>query len=141
MKQENKALLTKYIVCICVAALITVCVFWIEGFFTSDLARNIQVLGDGFTVSGGLLLMFCGMLFISGEGALTGISFVLRNAVLALIPMGRSKQELYRDYRARKQKEAKKANDHALLTVGAVFFLVGILFTAIWYVNFYNIAA
>ncbi len=141
MKQEKKALLTKYLVCVGVALLITVCVFWIEGFFTSDMARNLQVLGDGFTVSGGLMLLFTGMMFISGEGALIGISFVLRNAVLALVPMGRKKQELYRDYRERKQKEAKKSGDHALLIVGAAFFLTGVILTLIWYTKFYNVTA
>ncbi len=141
MNEEKKALLTKYIVCLCAAALITVCVFWIEGFFTSDLARNLQVLGDGFTVSGGLMLLFAGMLFISGEGALIGISYVLRYVALAFIPMGRSKHELYCDYRERKLKEAKKSSDHVLLIVGAAFFLIGIIFIVIWYTNFYQIPA
>ncbi len=139
MKQENKALLTKYIVCFCIAALITVIVFWIEGFFTSDIARTLQVLGDGFTVSGGLMLMFAGMMFISGEGALIGISFILRNVVLTFLPMGRNQHELYRDYRERKLKEVKKSGDHALSLVGGAFFLVGLIFTFIWYTKFYNI--
>ncbi len=141
MKQENVALLKKYIVCFCVAVLITVCTFWIEGFFTQDLARNIQVLGDGFTVSGGLLLLFAGMLFISGEGGLIGITYVLRYVVLTFVPMGRNRHELYRDYRERKRKEAKKHGDHVLVTVGAVFFLIGVIFTVIWYTNFYHAVA
>ncbi len=139
MKPEKKALLKKYALCVCVAALMTLCVFWIEGFFTPDLARNIQVLGDGFTVSGGLMLMFAGMLFIGGEGALLGVSYVLRYAFLALLPMGRNKHELYRDYRARKQKEAKRSGDHALLVVGGAFLLIGVIFTVIWYTNFCDI--
>lgn len=141
MKQDNKARLTKYIVCSCFASLITVCVFWIEGFFTTDVARNIQVLGDGFTVSGALMLMFTGMMFISGEGALIGISYILRNVVLTFIPMGRKKHELYRDYRERKLKESSKSSDHSMLTVGMTFFMIGIIFTLIWYTKFYNTTA
>ena len=139
MKQENKTLLIKYIVCFCVAAAITVAVFGIEGFFTKNVARNLQVLGDGFTVSGGLLLMFAGMMFISGEGALIGIGWVLRNAFLTFVPMGRKKHELYRDYRERKLKNAKKSSDHCLSLTGLVFLAIGVVITLVWYYNFYNV--
>ena len=139
MKQENKPLLIKYTICFCIASLITFIVFWIKGFFTDSLAVNIQILSDGFTVSGIMLLLFAGMIFISGEGALIGISFVLRNAFLTFIPMGRAKQERYADYRARKLGGMKKSSDHSLLVIGLLFFLIGVVFTVIWYVNFYNI--
>ena len=79
------------------------------------------------------------MLYISGEGALLGIGFVLRNVVLTFIPMGRAKQELYSEYRERKLKKAKKEKDNCILVVGLLFLFIGIIFTVIWYVNFYNI--
>ena len=139
MKQENKALLTKYIICFCIASLITFIVFWIKGFFTDSLAVNIQILSDGFSVSGILLLLFAGMMFISGEGALIGIGFVLRNAFLAFIPMGRSKQERYADYRERKLRNSKKSGDGCILVTGLIFLFIGIVFTVIWYTEFYNI--
>ena len=86
-----------------------------------------------------MLLLFAGMIFISGEGALIGISFVLRNVFLTFIPMGRAKQERYADYRARKLGDMKKSSDHSLLVIGLLFFLIGVVFTVIWYVKFYNI--
>ncbi len=139
MKQENKALLTKYIICFCIASLITVIVFWVKGFFTDSIAVNVQILSDGFSVSGVLMTLFAGMMFVSGEGALIGISFVLRNVALAFIPMGRKKHELYAQYRERKLSEMKKSGDHCILLTGLLFLLIGIIFTAIWYLNFYNI--
>lgn len=139
MKKENKALLKKYIICFCVASLLSFIVIWIKGFFTDSIAVNIQILSDAFFVSGILLTMFAGMLYISGEGALLGIGFVLRNVVLTFIPMGRAKQELYSEYRERKLKKAKKEKDNCILVVGLLFLFIGIIFTAIWYVNFYNI--
>ena len=139
MKQENKALLIKYIVCFCIASLITFIVFWIKGFFTSSVGVNIQILSDGFCVSGLLLTLFAGMMFVSGEGALIGIGFVLRNIVQAFVPMGRAKHEFYADYRERKLKEAKKSKDNCILVTGLAFLLIGIVFTVIWYVNFYNV--
>ena len=89
----------------------TVAVFAIDGFFTDDIAVNIQILSDGFSVAGILMLLFAGMIFISSEGALIGIGFVIRNVFLAFIPMGRAKHEKYADYRARKLSNAKKQND------------------------------
>lgn len=138
MKKENKALLPKYITCFAVASLITVAVFWSKGFFSHTVAVNIQILADGFFVSGILMTMFAGMMFISSEGALIGIGFVLRNVFLAFVPMGRLKHELYKDYRERKLKERKKTKDRCILLTGLLFLFVGVVFNIIWYVNFYN---
>lgn len=138
MKKENKALLLKYIICFVVASLIAVAVFWSKGFFNHSVAVNIQILADGFFVSGILMTLFAGMMFVSGEGALIGIGFVLRNVVLSFIPMGRKKHELYADYRERKLKEMKKPKDRCILVTGLLFLFVGIVFNVIWYVNFYK---
>lgn len=139
MKKENKALLLKYITCFAVASLITVAVFWSKGFFSHTVAVNIQILADGFFVSGILMTMFAGMMYISSEGALIGIGFVLRNVFLAFVPMGRLKHELYKDYRERKLREMKKPKDRCVLLTGLLFLFVGVVFNVIWYVNFYNI--
>ena len=139
MRDEKKALLIKYIVCFVIASLITVGVFAINGFFTDSVAVNLRIISDGFTVAGTLFLLFAGMLFISGEGALIGIGFVLRYVVLTFIPGGRKRQETYKDYRARKMTEVKKSGDHAILLTGLFFFLVGVVFLIILYANFYDI--
>ena len=138
MKNENKALLVKYIICFAVASLITVAVFWSKGFFGHSVAVNIQILADGFFVSGILMTLFAGMMFISGEGALIGIGFILRSVVLTFIPMGRQKHEKYADYRERKLRGMKKTKDHSILVIGLLFLIVGIIFNIIWYVKFYN---
>lgn len=139
MKQENKSLLTKYIVCFCIASIISFIVIWIKGFFTDSIAVNIQILSDAFFVPGILMLLFEGMMFISGEGALIGFGFVLRNVVLYFVPMGRNKHEKYAEYRERKLSQIKKEKDHCILVVGSIFLFIGIVLTVIWDVNFYNI--
>lgn len=117
----------------------TFVVFWIKGFFTENIAVNVQILSDGFFVSGILMTMFAGMMFIAGEGALIGITFVLRNIVQAFTPMGRKNHEFYAQYRERKMNELKKSTDHCILFTGLLFLAVGIILTVIWYANFYNI--
>lgn len=141
MQQEKKSLLIKYLICFCIASLITVGVFGIKGFFTDNVGVNIQILSDGFFVSGILLLIFAGMMFISSEGALIGIGFVLRSVALIFIPMGRKNHEFYAQYRERKlaERKAKTSNDHCVLVVGLVFLAISIVFTVIWYTNFYNV--
>ena len=138
MKQENKTLLIKYIVSFCIASLITVLVFWIKGFFVHSTAVNVQILADGFTVSGLMMSLFAGMVFVSDEGALLGIGYVLRNVVLAFIPMGRMRHEKYADYRERKLGERKKSSDRSALVIGLVFLAIGIIFNGIWYTVFYT---
>lgn len=138
MKQETKVKLRNYAICFVIEALIAFFVIWSKGFFTQSAAVNIQILSDAFFVAGILMTLFAGMMYVSGEGALVGIGFVLRNAVLTFIPMGRARQERYADYRARKMGEAKKRSNSCILVTGLVFLLIGIVFTVIWYAAFYN---
>ena len=135
MKQETKESLTKYAVCVGIEALIAFLVIWSKGFFTDRAIVNIQILSDAFFVSGILMTLFACMMYISSEGALIGIGFVLRNAVLAFVPMGRARHEKYADYRARKLSEAKEKSNRHILITGLVFLFIGIIFTAVWYVN------
>ena len=116
MKQENKGLLIRYLISFGIASVLTVGVFAIQGFFTDSPAVNMQILADGFTISGLLLTLYAGMIFVSSQGALIGISYVFRNIVLTwFVPMGRAKHEQYGEYRERKLEELKKRNDLCVL--------------------------
>ena len=138
MKQETKVTLRNYAICVGIEVIIAFLVIWSKGFFTQSTAVNIQILSDAFFVSGILMALFAGMMYVSGEGALIGIGFVLRNVVLAFIPMGRARHEKYADYRARKLSEAKKHSNSHILVTGLIFLFIGVVFTAIWYAAFYN---
>ena len=113
-------------------------VIWSKGFFAHSAAVNIQILSDAFFVAGILMTLYAAMVYISDEGGLIGIGFVLRNAVLAFVPMGRARHEKYADYRARKMSQSKKHNNSYVLVTGLAFLFVGIVFTVIWYTVFYN---
>ncbi len=138
MKEQTKATLRNYGICALIEVLIAFLVIWSKGFFAHSLAVNIQILSDAFFVSGILMTLFAGLMFVSQEGAFIGVGFVLRNVVLAFIPMGRARHELYADYRARKLKNAKKSSNRYSLVTGLVFLFIGIVFTVIWYKVFYN---
>ena len=138
MKEKTKESLRNYGICVGIEVLIAFLVIWSKGFFAHSLAVNIQILSDAFFVSGILMTLFAGMMYVSGEGALIGIGFVLRNVILTFIPMGRAKQERYADYRARKLSQAKKHNDRCILVTGLIFLIVGIVLTVIWNLVFYT---
>ena len=138
MKQETKVTLRNYAICVGIELVIAFLVIWSKGFFAHSAAVNIQILSDAFFVSCILMTLYAGMMYVSGEGALIGIGFVLRNVVLTFIPMGRARHEKYADYRARKMQDAKERNNHYVLVTGLVFLFIGIVFTVIWYAVFYN---
>lgn len=139
MKQESKETLKKYGICFGVEIVIAFFVVWSNGFFTESAAVNIQIIADACFVAGIVMTLFAAMMYISGEGALIGIGFVLKTALLTFIPMGRAKQEKYIDYRARKLSEAKHHSNSHLFLTGLIFVFIGIVFTVIWYVKFYNV--
>ena len=132
LKKENKALLIKYGVCFAVGLLIAFIVFWIEGFFTDDLFDNLRILQNGFFVSAVAYLFLAGIMYVSGEGGLIGISYVMRNVLLFFIPGGRAKHELYKDYRERKIAAVKRSSNSCFLITGLVFLAVTIILSIIW---------
>ena len=137
--QDRKVKLIKYAVYCGIEAAIALLVIWSKGFFTDSAAVNLQILSDAFFVAGIMMTLFAGLLYVSSEGALLGIGFVLRNVVLAFIPMGRARHEKYADYRERKLGEAKARNDKCALFTGLFFLLIGGILTLIWYFRFYTI--
>jgi hypothetical protein len=138
VKQETKETLRNYGICVAIEIVIAFLVIWSKGFFAHSAAVNVQILSDAFFVSGILMTLFAALLYVSDEGALIGIGFVLRNVVLTFIPMGRARHEKYADYRARKLREGKKRSNRHILVTGLVFLFIGIIFTVIWYKVFYN---
>ena len=139
MEQETKATIRKYAVCVGIETLIVFLVIWANDFFTQSVEVNIQILADAFFVAGISMTLFAAMMYISGEGALIGIGFILRSAVLTFIPMGRMRQERYSDYRARKLGNAKEQDNRHILLTGLAFLFIGVILTVVWYTKFYNV--
>ena len=139
MRQETKITLRNYAICVGIELLIAFLVIWSKGFFAHSLAVNVQILADAFFVAGILMTLFAGMMYVSGEGALIGIGFVLRNVVLTFIPMGRARHERYADYRERKLGKAKQHDNSCILVTGLIFLAIGIVLTVIWDMAFYNV--
>ena len=133
MEQDKKSILIRYIACFCVASLIVFFVFVIKGFFEDTAKENMQILHDAFFTSGALLMLFSGLLYVSGEGVFLGVGYALGRAVRALIPFSKKPHETYAQYRERKTSGEKQKSDHSLFFTGLFFFLISLIFLAIWY--------
>ena len=139
MEQQTKVTIRNYAICVAIELIIAFLVVWSKCFFTESTAVNIQILSDAFFVSGILMTLFSGLLFVSGEGALIGVGFVFRHIVLAFIPNGRTKWERYGDYRERKLNGMKERKISCIFITGLCFLSVGVCLTVIWYTRFYNV--
>ena len=133
MGNEKKNVWTRYIVCLIVGAVIVGFVFLLRGFYRDDAKQNIQLLNDAFFSAGALLMLFSGLLYVSGEGVFLGLGYVVGRAVKALIPISRKEHETYAQYRERKTGKKPSKGDHCLLITGLFYFLISLLFLAIWY--------
>lgn len=127
MEKETKSLLLRYLATFFIASFLVLSVFMIKGFFTDDAKRNMQVLVDAFFVSGVLMIMFYGLLFVSSEGAFLGIGFALGKALRMLVPFSKKPIENYQQYRERKAKVHTKNLDACILVVGLIFFAVSMI--------------
>ena len=133
MKKEIKSILIRYLVCFCVALFIVFLALWTKGFFKDRAKENMQVLHDAFFTAGALMMLFSGLLYVSGEGAFLGVGYALKRAVRFFIPFSKEPQETYGQYRERKTGKKKMEGGHSIFFTGLLFFLISLLFLAIWY--------
>ena len=138
MNKDTRNTIIKYAVCFVIEILIGFLVIWSKGFFTDRPSVNLQILADAFVVPGLLMTLLAGLLLVSNEGGLLGLGFILRNVVLAFIPMGRAKHEVYRDYRERKLNKPKSTVGKCIFLSGLLFLVIGVVLTIIWFVKYYD---
>ena len=88
---------------------------------------------DAFTISGLFITLVGVLVWISAEGGLDGISFLLLNLFKRLIPGGRGNtDEKYADYIVRKSKNRIKGYGF-LFIVGGVFLSVAIIYLILFF--------
>ena len=133
MEQETKTAILRYLVAFLVACGIVVVVLAMRGFFQTSAKENMRLLHDAFFAAGALMMLFSGLLYVSGEGAFLGIGYAVGRAVKALIPFSKKEHETYAQYRERKLGKGKKKGDACIFFTGLFFFLISVVFVIIWY--------
>ena len=128
-----KGRLTKYGLSILFVAVMA-CVYLLpRDFAGAGNQERFRLLCDALTVPGVLLLCAGALVWVSGLGALDGLSYGLRLAFRALIPGKRlQKEENYHDYVAARQEKRVKGYGFLLMT-GAVTVALSLLFLGLYY--------
>ncbi|MBO7397474.1 MAG: DUF3899 domain-containing protein, partial [Clostridia bacterium] len=137
-KSEIIKTVIKYGIAFICGALITVALLiYLKPSQAENRTQLYKILCDAFTVPG-LLLIFAGtMVWLSGQGAFTGIGYLFRYLTRSLIPGGRTAHphETFYDY-VQEQKEKRKATGYGFLFfVGLFYFTIAIVFFILFYAS------
>ena len=133
MENNKKEIIKKYVICFCVALLIVFFLLVLKGFFRDTAKENMQILHDVFFTSGALLMLFAALLFVSGEGIFLGVGYAFKSVARMFVPTFREKEETYAQYRERKTTGEKPKGKSCIFFTGLFFFLISLIFLAIWY--------
>ena len=93
-----------------------------------------RVLCDGFTVPGVIVLMLGCLVWLSTQGSLDGVGYLLSCAVKALVPGMRGNIERYGDYLERKR--GNRATGYGFLIITGLVFMA---FAGIFMILFYSV--
>ena len=131
-----KVNLIKYGCCAAFVAILATAYISMRDFAGAEAVDKYLILCDAFTVPGMLLIMFGCLLWASSLGALDGLSYVVRFAVMSLIPGKRAKRdETYGDFLEHRMANRTKGYGF-LFIAGLVTMAVALVFMAQFYYLF-----
>ncbi len=126
----------KYAVTIVFGAIMSCLIFEnYEYASVTDLAQKYKILCDAFSVPGILLIMLGCLVYLSNEGALDGVSFLVGGVFKRLFPFGQwreERHEKYSEYVERKRSKRVKGYGFVFI-VGVGFFAVSLIFYYLFY--------
>ena len=119
-------------------SLLLACVRFFGGE-SKSAADVMRAASDGFTVIGFLYMAFLGLGKISSDGFFDIFSYGVKEGIHMLIPGRNGEVKKYYDYKMEKQEkrlqkeDEQKEKKNAVLFVGIFLFVVGIIFTGLFY--------
>lgn len=129
-------IIVKYGITVAVGAVMSYIVFVNYGY-TPNLpaAERYKILCDAFSIPGIMLTMIGALVFLSNEGAMDGISFLMGGLFKRLMPIGRwrdEKDETYAEHIARKR--ANRVTGYGFVfVVGGAYLAVAAVFMILFY--------
>ncbi len=134
MKNSSRGKVIAYTMAALVGALMVGSVLSLHGYdMAVTPAERYRILADAFTIPGVVLMLCWVLVWLSGEGAFEGLSYVCKYAVKMLIPGGMKDMERFGDYVERRREKGRIRGTGFLLVTGACFFAVAVVFIALFY--------
>ena len=132
MSKEGKSRLLKYGISSAVVIGIMVAYLLSRDITNQKLVDVYRLLSDAFTLPA-LLFLFSGlMVWLSNEGALDAVGYLVQGVIQFFIPAGQLKHEKYADYVARRRE--KTVTGYSFLFVVGLICLVGsLVFTWLYF--------
>lgn len=98
-------------------------------------AERYKILADAFAIPGIILILLGVLVFLSNEGAMDGVSFLMSGLLKRLMPIGRWREERYEKYGDYiERKRANRATGYGFIfAVGGAFTAVAIVFVILFY--------
>ena len=136
MDKSAKTILIKYGCSTAFVALLAGLYFLGQDFAGADLVNRYRIVCDAFSIPGVVLVMFGSLVWASNQGALLGVSYVVRYAVFSLIPGKRlEREERFGDYVLRKR-EQKVTGYGFLFYTGLAALAVALVFMGLFYAHY-----
>ena len=125
----------KFVVTLITGLILAGAVMWLRGVFSAqNAAAAVMAVSDGFAVAGLLYLTMGSLMWVSTTGVFDIFAYALKKGAHALIPgMVDDSAANYYEFKMDKNEKRKKFTQHSALLIGAVFVVISLILSAVWY--------
>ena len=136
---KNKII--KYAIACLIGALMVYIALSSRNFsFSMPKVDIYRMLCDAFTIPGMTMILLSALIWLTGQGALSGLGYVVSYALRMLIPRIAEKygrHETYAEYLDRKSEKGKPKGYGFILHVGIAFMVIAVICMILFY-RYYN---
>jgi hypothetical protein len=132
VSKEGKSRLLKYGISAAVCIAIVVAYSLAEEIASQEMVNVYRILSDAFFLPAALFLFSGLLVWLSNEGALDAIGYMISGVIRFLIPAGQLKHEKYADY-VERRREKNVTGYSFLFVVGAVCLVAALVFTWLYF--------
>ena len=127
-----KKRLIRYSITVGIGVVLVVLYLYLQEFSNAETQKiQLRMLADAFTISGVILILPAGLIWVASDGFFDGLTYSARR-LARLIPFTKLKDERYYDYKMRKRENRPQGYGFIFFT-GLGFFLVAVIMIALFY--------
>ena len=133
LENNYKNTIKKYVISVGIAIGMVFLTLWFQEFWKqTELVVKYKILSDAFTVPGLVFILVGCLVFLTNEGSLTALGYMLKRLGKMLNPFSNKDMERYADY----VESRKKVTGYSFLFYTGLFFSV---IAAVFIILFYSV--